>query len=80
MDWRDKAACRTENPELFFAGDGGIDSRQVKVAKRICRRCVVCGECLAWALKVRQPYGIWGGKSETERRVLLLATEDQNNV
>ena len=28
-------------------------------------------DCLAYALRVREPYGIWGGLSENERASLL---------
>jgi hypothetical protein len=28
-------------------------------------------DCLEFALRVREPHGIWGGLTEAERRVLL---------
>jgi WhiB family redox-sensing transcriptional regulator len=28
-------------------------------------------DCLDYALKVQEPYGIWGGRSEDERAALL---------
>ena len=40
-------------------------------AKAICAECAVTGECLEYALTIREPHGIWGGLNEDERRVLL---------
>jgi WhiB family redox-sensing transcriptional regulator len=40
-------------------------------AIEICRQCPVMAQCRAHALEVAEPYGIWGGLSETEREFLL---------
>jgi WhiB family redox-sensing transcriptional regulator len=40
-------------------------------AKRICLDCPVLDDCLEFALRVREPHGIWGGLTEAERRRLL---------
>ena len=40
-------------------------------AKEMCRRCPVINQCRSHALEVGEPYGIWGGLSETERDLLL---------
>jgi len=44
---------------------------RVAQAKAICSTCPVIRQCLEHALKVREPYGIWGGRSEDERAHLL---------
>ena len=41
---------------------------KVAEAKAICSGCPVRQECLDYALDSRQAYGIWGGKTPTERR------------
>jgi WhiB family transcriptional regulator, redox-sensing transcriptional regulator len=70
-DWRDHAACRDADPELFFPdGDIGSARAQVKTAKLICRGCPVSATCLNWALADGQEAGIWGGLTEDERRRL----------
>jgi WhiB family redox-sensing transcriptional regulator len=62
MDWRHKAECRTEDPELFFpAGTSGPALAQIAEAKTVCRRCPVRQACLEWALTSGQDAGIWGG-------------------
>jgi WhiB family transcriptional regulator, redox-sensing transcriptional regulator len=71
MDWRADAACRDEDPELFFPlGDTGPALMQIQDAKAVCRSCAVVSDCLTWAMESGQDSGIWGGMSETERRAL----------
>jgi len=71
MDWRHRALCRDEDPELFFPiGNTGPAIVQLEQAKAVCRRCPVTDECLSWALESGQDAGIWGGMGEDERRAL----------
>jgi len=70
-DWRHRAACRGEDPELFFPiGSTGEALLQTEEAKAVCRRCPEMEACLAWALYTNQDAGVWGGMSEDERRAL----------
>ncbi|WP_128429597.1 WhiB family transcriptional regulator [Streptomyces cyaneus] len=70
-DWRDHAACRHEDPDLFYPiGTSGPMLLQTEQAKAVCRRCSVQEQCLRWALDTEQFIGIWGGTSENERRAL----------
>jgi WhiB family redox-sensing transcriptional regulator len=67
-DWRDHAACRDADPDLFFPiGTSGASLLQVDQAKQLCRTCPVCGPCLRWALD-NGDAGVWGGTTEDERR------------
>ncbi|HEX3899210.1 MAG TPA: WhiB family transcriptional regulator [Mycobacteriales bacterium] len=71
MDWRHRAACRDEDPELFFPiGTTGPALLQVDDAKAVCRRCDAVDECLSWAIDSDQDAGVWGGLSEDERRAV----------
>lgn len=71
MDWRHRALCRDEDPELFFpVGNTGPALLQVEMAKTVCRRCPVTESCLQWALDSGQDAGVWGGMSEEDRRAL----------
>lgn len=74
MDWRHKAVCRDEDPELFFpVGNSGPALAQTADAKLVCATCPVTTQCLGFAVKHGLDHGVWGGKSEYERR------EDQRN-
>jgi WhiB family transcriptional regulator, redox-sensing transcriptional regulator len=69
-DWRSAAACRSADPELFFpVSDAGKSLEQVIEAKGICAGCLVPRECLSFALRTHQAYGIWGGTTEEERAI-----------
>jgi WhiB family redox-sensing transcriptional regulator len=70
-DWRRRAACRDEDPDLFFpVGTAGPALGQLAEAKAVCQRCAVASSCLAWALESGEDAGVWGGMSEGERRAL----------
>ncbi|WP_328876715.1 WhiB family transcriptional regulator [Streptomyces sp. NBC_00287] len=72
MEWLRRAACVGEDPELFFpVGTRGPALREVAAAKRVCARCPVITQCLAFALHSGQASGVWGGTCEEERAVLL---------
>lgn len=72
-DWRDDAACRREDPELFFpVGTRGPAARQIEQARAVCAGCPVRSDCLLEALAAGVE-GIWGGLTEDERRDLLRA-------
>lgn len=64
--WRAFAACAGQDPELFFPGQGG----DARTAKAICARCPVADICLDVALRNNEHHGIWGGRSERERRAM----------
>lgn len=66
FSWKKEANCLGIDPDLFFP-ERGVSSAQ---AKNVCLRCVVKEECLEYALQNGEKFGIWGGMSERERRVL----------
>ena len=69
--WRDRAACWGQEPELFFLdGTTTLALLQTEEAKAVCCRCEVAEACLKWALDSGQDTGVWGGRSESERRAL----------
>lgn len=69
VSWLIRAACRAEDPELFFPisakGPGHVQHER---AKAVCRRCPVRKPCLDYALRSQQEHGIWGGTDPDERR------------
>ena len=71
VNWRDDAACRHADPDLFFpVGETGPALPQIDEAKRICQACPARTPCLAWALEHGVAAGIWGGTTEEERRAI----------
>ena len=65
--WRNQAACRDTDPELFFpVGTSGPALAQVTEAKRVCAGCPVLTQCREFAL-AHQAAGVAGGLTEQER-------------
>jgi WhiB family transcriptional regulator, redox-sensing transcriptional regulator len=75
-EWQQHGLCRAEDSTVFFPPTHfehkpEREAREAK-AKEICMRCPVRVQCLDWALETREPFGVWGGYSESERRQILL--------
>lgn len=79
QSWRDKAACKGKDPELFFPPPvnpyttreerRAFDERRLAAeaqAKAICGTCPVTRECYDWAIATDAD-GVWGGTTEAER-------------
>jgi WhiB family transcriptional regulator, redox-sensing transcriptional regulator len=74
--WQQQGLCRDTDTTVFFPPahfehKPEREGREAK-AKAICRGCPVRIECLDWALTTREPFGVWGGRSESERKQMLL--------
>jgi WhiB family redox-sensing transcriptional regulator len=73
IPWASQALCATMNADAWFPPKSGTNNP----AKRVCNgdkglpACPVRDECLDYALRYREPFGVWGGMTEKERRVLL---------
>ncbi|GAA2004287.1 WhiB family redox-sensing transcriptional regulator [Nakamurella flavida] len=73
-DWQLDAACRGMASSYFFHPEGErgpARSRREAQAKIVCAHCPALLQCRAHALEVHEPYGIWGGMSESERTQAL---------
>ncbi len=64
VSWKLQANCAGVDPDLFFPERGA----STKEAKSVCRACLVKAECLEYAIRHGEKFGIWGGMSERERR------------
>ena len=70
--WQLRAACRGPQAAVFFPPSHAERkeekaSREAR-AKTICGECHVREECLDYAIRIREPHGIWGGLNEVERK------------
>lgn len=66
LAWQALALCAQTDPDMFFPEKGG----STREAKKTCLNCEVREACLDHALDNDERFGIWGGKSERERRKL----------
>jgi WhiB family redox-sensing transcriptional regulator len=72
--WQIKASCRGPHAEIFFP-PAHAERKEEKLqreahAKAICATCLVQTDCLDYAIRIREPHGIWGGLNEVERKLL----------
>lgn len=71
-DWRLKALCRDQDPDLFFPiGTTGPAERQAAQARAVCAGCPVRVPCLADSLD--EADGVWAGLDPAERDPLARA-------
>lgn len=73
-DWQLRGACRGMDSSFFFhpKGERGLARARREVrAKQVCRSCPVIEQCRRQALSSQEPYGVWGGLSESEREDLI---------
>jgi WhiB family redox-sensing transcriptional regulator len=68
LAWRQQARCRGVDPATFYPVS---DEDEAVGAKEICAECPVREPCLEYALTVREKHGVWGGRTERERRRLI---------
>jgi WhiB family transcriptional regulator, redox-sensing transcriptional regulator len=69
-DWQLRGLCRGKDSSLFFHPEGergAARAAREQSAKEICLNCPVQKQCSEHALRVREPYGVWGGMTEEER-------------
>ena len=73
--WQLRAACRGPQSAIFFP-PAHFERKEEKEtregrAKAICATCSVREPCLSYAIRIREPHGIWGGLNELERKQLM---------
>jgi WhiB family transcriptional regulator, redox-sensing transcriptional regulator len=67
--WQDEAKCVGMDTNIFFYDRGA--HAQLERARKICGNCPVANDCLEFALTNHIEHGLWGGKSNRERRSIL---------
>ena len=70
--WQYDALCRQHSSNLFFPPatfekKEDREKREAK-AKAVCSGCPVKIECLEEANEISEPFGVWGGMNEVERK------------
>jgi len=62
------AECIGTDTEQFFENDRATHADPAVLA--ICHRCPIAIDCLDWAMKINEEYGVWGGMTPKQRRAL----------
>ncbi|QSE93768.1 WhiB family transcriptional regulator [Rhodococcus pseudokoreensis] len=72
--WRESASCTSVGDYFFFAPESETDhARYLRedIARGICGGCAARHHCRRYSLETAQPYGVWGGLTEWERKEIL---------
>lgn len=64
--WDIYAECRDTDSRLFFSRE----DKDIDAAKQHCRECPVRWQCLEYALVNKEEDGLWGGRTEGERKII----------
>ncbi|HEX4903874.1 MAG TPA: WhiB family transcriptional regulator [Acidimicrobiales bacterium] len=76
LTWKLAGACRFADTEMFFP----TSDADAGPAKAVCESCQVQGQCLEYALTVREPEGVWGGATFVERRSILRRRRERERA
>lgn len=82
-DWQEKSACRGMDIEIFFLPYNARNEEKralTEKAKKICQTCPVISDCLDYALDIEEEYGVYGGLSADERKVIIRRRRNQRLV
>ena len=80
--WQELGLCRGADPLLFFHTQnerGSSRSRRDQLAKRVCASCPVRLECADYAIRAREPFGVWGVLSEDDREGIFRQMDRSRN-
>jgi WhiB family redox-sensing transcriptional regulator len=71
-EWMEDAACRGKGPDRWFPAQRGetrrgAGRRAFAKARAVCALCPVRVDCLAYAEKLGEEHGMWGGLTPDER-------------
>lgn len=67
--WRTHARCLGMDPDVFHPPGDADEAAEPALA--VCARCPVREPCLEHAITAREHHGVWGGRTERERRRLV---------
>ena len=67
QEWQEHASCRRLPVEVFFP----LVEQEADDAKAVCQSCVVKDPCLEFAIEADERFGVWGGLTSDERRLLV---------
>jgi len=74
--WIARARCRGLGLARFYPHS----DEEVAEALELCAECSVRDACLRYALDAKEEFGVWGGTTERERRVLRRRRDRARNA
>lgn len=81
--WQEYGNCVGVDTEIFFLPyNSRHEDKQEREAqaKAVCAGCPVINDCLSHALSVPEYYGVWGGLSPEERKLIINRNKLNNKL
>jgi WhiB family redox-sensing transcriptional regulator len=88
-DWMARGSCREYSQEMFYGSEDregkarhhpNLTVDEVARARRVCNTCPVQMECLDFAIRTREEFGIWGGSTAGQRKRWIKQFEERHLV
>jgi WhiB family redox-sensing transcriptional regulator len=88
-DWQQYGLCRGMDQATFYGSEDRANKArhhpnltvdEVARARRICNACPVQMECLDFAIRTREEFGIWGGSTAGQRKRWIKQYEERQEV
>lgn len=80
-NWRAKAKCLGKDVNMFYPDFNAKGSlKRANATKLICVDCPVKTECLEYAIKNNEEFGIWGGMLANERAKIRSARRKSKDL
>ena len=81
--WQQDAKCAGVETEKFFLPYAVRNSEKQRLnaeAKAVCAGCPVIEQCLSHALSVPEEFGVWGGLTPEERKIVSRRNKLNNKL
>lgn len=73
LAWKLHGACAGHPaPDIWHTEQPG-NGWQPRLAKKICAECPVLNQCFEYSIANEEPFGIWAGVTQTQRRRIIQA-------
>ena len=71
----------TNAPDLYFPDyDNAVGMKMVFTAKALCLACPLVALCAEYGIEGNEQYGIWGGLTSNERRLIRSRSQQGRRV
>jgi WhiB family redox-sensing transcriptional regulator len=82
-EWKTRGLCRNDDPDLWYPDPADPPLKRAAKTMRaisICKRCPVWAECLRYAFRIEDDWGIFGGQTKNMRTRTRKRIEERKRM